>query len=143
MRRQRTYKLIRQTKEAGDTNKYKIVCFYLVGKNQYVEVPIIPKVACSLKPIPIKIPRAYFFIELCFIEYPKFIGNHSRPQIAKAILNKNNAVGITLPDSKVKHYRNQNTTALGINQSSELRNKSTRLWLPVFLFFNDGAKTTW
>ena len=105
-----------------DTNGWKDIPCSWIGRINIVKITILSKVIYRFSTIPLKLPMA-FFKELDQ-KILKIVWKPKRPQIAKAILRRENGAGeIGLPDFRL-HYKATSSKQYGTGTKKEKKYRS-------------------
>ena len=100
-----------------DINRWRDIPCSWVGRINIVKMIILPNATSRFNVIPVKLPMA-LFTEL-EQNISQFIWKHKRPQVAKAVLRKNNgAGGNKLPDFRLC-YKATSLTQYGTGTKTE------------------------
>ena len=121
-----------------DINRWRDIPCSWVRRINIVKMTILPNTIYRLNEILIKLPMA--FSTKLEQKISQFIWKHKRPQIAKAVLRKNGAGGINLPDFRLSRqvwywYKNRN-----IDQWNKIEIPEINPCTYGYLIFDKGGK---
>ena len=132
----------------NDTNRWRDSPCSWVGRINIVKMTILPNANHRFNMISLKLPMV-FFTEL-EQKMSQFINKHKRPWIVKAVLRKNGAKGVNLPDFGLYHkatvirtvlcwHKSRNIDQWNRTESPEI-NPGTYGYL---IFYKGGKNIQW